>query len=482
MSGRWPVTAKAMCCLAVAAAGDWLSSAVAIYLLMRVLGAYWGGDEAKIVYPGAGWLYRAGRWLWRFEVAVALGYMMAGTVISAVIGAGRAGVLAAALVVVSLAVPPSNEALRRRLIDVRRSRRWQACLIAAMPAGKAPTVAASGSSPAGEWAEVRVAAGTTVTELSARTEAIAAFLGVQLVRVDRHATNAGRALIQALATDPLAAPAPPWPWLHLARSDAWWPIPVGVDEAGRPVMVTLAEHNLLLGGEPGAGKSVALSQLVAAVALDPAAGLWLADGKLVELAGWASVADGWAGTDMTDAVNLLRAVQAIMDSRYRQLLEEGRRKIVYPAGLQVVVIDELAHYLTHPEKKQRDAFADILRDLVSRGRAAGIVVIAATQKPSSDVVPTSLRDLFGYRWALRCTTNAASDTILGSGWAAEGVSSSTIAPQHRGVGWLLHESGTPIRVRAHHLDDVTVYTLAQRAKAVRAGAKIGRADDDGPDT
>ena len=217
---------------------------------------------------------------------------------------------------------------------------------------------------------------------------------------------------------------------------------------------------------------------MAAVALNPAAGLWLADGKLVELAVWASGADGWAGTDMTDAVDLLRRVQASMDSRYRQLLEDGRRKIVYPAGLQVLVIDELAHYLTHPDKKRRDAFSDILRDLVSRGRAAGIVVIAATQKPSSDVVPTSLRDLFGYRWALRCTTNAASDTILGSGWATEGVSSSTIAPQHRGVGWLLHESGTPIRVRAHHLDDVTIFNLAQRAKTVRAGA--GSKNDAGP--
>ena len=33
---------------------------------------------------------------------------------------------------------------------------------------------------------------------------------------------------------------------------------LGLDESGQPVNVTLAERNLLIGGEPGAGKSVAL--------------------------------------------------------------------------------------------------------------------------------------------------------------------------------------------------------------------------------
>jgi DNA segregation ATPase FtsK/SpoIIIE-like protein len=47
-----------------------------------------------------------------------------------------------------------------------------------------------------------------------------------------------------------------------------------------------------------------------------------------------------------------------------------------------------------------------------------MVTVATTQKPSADVVPTFLRDLFGFRWALRCSTPEASDTILGRGWAS----------------------------------------------------------------
>jgi hypothetical protein len=57
-----------------------------------------------------------------------------------------------------------------------------------------------------------------------------------------------------------------------------------VDEDGSEVTVTLPERNLLLGGEPGAGKSNVLQLLVAVGALDPLVRLTLFDPKLVELA------------------------------------------------------------------------------------------------------------------------------------------------------------------------------------------------------
>jgi DNA segregation ATPase FtsK/SpoIIIE, S-DNA-T family len=137
-------------------------------------------------------------------------------------------------------------------------------------------------------------------------------------------------------------------------------------------------------------------------------------------------------------------------------------------ALHVVVIDELAHYLTASDRKERSEFADLLRDLVSRGRAAGIIVLAATQKPSADVVPTSIRDLFGFRWAMRCSTPQASDTILGSGWASAGYSAADIDPATRGVGYLLHEGGIPQRIRSYYLDDSDLASLSKRAEQVRA--------------
>jgi hypothetical protein len=95
----------------------------------------------------------------------------------------------------------------------------------------------------------------------------------------------------------------------------------------------------------------------------------------------------------------------------------------------VLVFDELAYFsATVGDRKQQNEFTTAVRDLVARGRAAGVIVVAATQRPSADIIPTSLRDLFGYRWAFRCTTPASSDVILGHGWAGRGYSATDIYP------------------------------------------------------
>jgi len=251
----------------------------------------------------------------------------------------------------------------------------------------------------------------------------------------------------------------------------WEPIPVGVGEDGGTVTISLPERNVLLGGEPGAGKSAALSLLVATAALDPSVKLWLFDGKLVELATWSGCAEHMVGVDVGEAIQVLRQLQTEMEVRYAQLLINRKRKVGPDDDmpLQVVVCDELAHYLTASDRKQRTEFGEVMRDLVSRGRAAGVIVLAATQKPAADIVPTALRDLFGFRWALRCSTPQASDTILGQGWASAGHSAAEIDAGLRGVGYLLHEGGQPVRLRSYYLADDTLAGIAFRAEAVRRG-------------
>jgi S-DNA-T family DNA segregation ATPase FtsK/SpoIIIE len=68
------------------------------------------------------------------------------------------------------------------------------------------------------------------------------------------------------------------------------PVFIGIDEFGHPVYVPLIERNMLLGGEPGAGKSSLLNLLVAHAALSLDCDLVLLDGKQVELGQWAEVA------------------------------------------------------------------------------------------------------------------------------------------------------------------------------------------------
>ncbi len=323
---------------------------------------------------------------------------------------------------------------------------------------------------------VRVPRGSSAAHLEKAAETAAAAMGLAGLRVTRDRANAALCTVAVVQRDPLAATEPlPWPLADAAAFSLWEPI--GVDEDGRQVTLRLPERNVLLGGEPGAGKSAALSLLVAAAALDPGVKLWLLDGKRVELAAWAPAAERLVGPDVAEAADMLDALRAEMDLRYAQLLAWGRRKVSPDdgLGLHVVVIDELALYLATGERKARDRLAESLRDLIARGRAAGVVVLAATQKPSSDVVPTSVRDLFGFRWALRCATRVASDTILGSGWATEGHSTADIDPALRGVGLLLHEGGQPVRVRAAYLDDPRhrPHRGAGHRPAQRAGTVTG---------
>jgi DNA segregation ATPase FtsK/SpoIIIE, S-DNA-T family len=249
------------------------------------------------------------------------------------------------------------------------------------------------------------------------------------------------------------------------------PVHVGIDEYGQQAHVELAERNMLLGGEPGGGKSSAINLITAHGALSGDCRLILIDGKQVELGLWRHCADEFVGPSMADALTCMRWLQQdLMNPRYDRLLAAGLRKITKDTGEDVylVVIDEYAYFSATVGKKDQQAeFAALTRDLVARGRAAGVIVILATQRPSHQVIDPSLRDLFGYRWAFRCTTDSSSDTVLGHGWASQGYTAAAIDPKARGVSWLLAETGVPRRVKTAYLTDEDIKHLAAYAARLR---------------
>jgi hypothetical protein len=407
-------------------------------------------------------------WRWRLELGLVLVPALGWRALREQLGPVAASVIVGVAVAIVASPAASRGALVRWLKAARVRRHWRrAWLDVGLPRVAAHRVR---QVPAGELVRIRCSRGSSIPEVERHAEQLAACLGAREVRVwrDRRSAAWGDALL--VRRDSLEGVTAPWPWADAAGPTSLWePFPVGIDELGATVTMSLPERNLLLGGEPGAGKSAALSLVLAVAALDPHTKLWLLDGKLVELAAWRPCAERMAGADIEDAIALLEAVQREMESRYRDLLDRGVRKIAHGDGLplHVVACDELAFYLTTEDRKKRTRFAELLRDLVARGRAAGVIVIAATQKPAADVVPSALRDLFGFRLAMRCTTRDASDTILGQGWATNGHSAATIAPDQRGIGFLLAEDGLPRRIRAFYLDDRAVDALVQRATAIR---------------
>ncbi len=259
----------------------------------------------------------------------------------------------------------------------------------------------------------------------------------------------------------------------VAPLSIWDPIHLGTDESGRPVYVNLAERNMLIGGEPGGGKSVALQLITAHGALSPDCKLILVDGKRVELGLWRDCAEKFIGPSMDDAIAVMGWMQDLIDERTDLLLQMKKRKVTPDLGwpFHLVIVDEVAYFsATKGTPVQQKEFNALNRDVVARGRAPGIIPVEATQRPSADIIPTSLRDLFGYRWAFRCSTEASSDTILGHGWADKGYSATEIDPQARGVSWLRAEDGIPRRVKAVYLSDEQIIDLAEHAATARTRA------------
>ena len=85
----------------------------------------------------------------------------------------------------------------------------------------------------------------------------AACLRAREVRVLRDPRDAARASVLIDRRDPFEDAAPmSWPAADADALSLWEPIPLGVDEQGEQVAIELVERNVLIGGEPGAGKSV----------------------------------------------------------------------------------------------------------------------------------------------------------------------------------------------------------------------------------
>jgi S-DNA-T family DNA segregation ATPase FtsK/SpoIIIE len=291
----------------------------------------------------------------------------------------------------------------------------------------------------------------------------------------------GRIRLRVSLNLPFTGKPAPGPLLDVERVDLWHPIPMGINLRGQGVDTSWVERSGLFGGEPGAGKSAAANDLLLAAALDPTVSLYLCDGK--------------AGADITpfeqiaamydtdgDPERLLEILQHIWEveiPRRRALAKEhGSRKLTAVmaandprVNLAVLLVDEWSSYGAAADRKVREELERLLRLIVQQGRALGIITLAATQKPDSDSVPTGIRDILSIRWAMRCLTPQASDTILGQGYAAAGHNAQDILKSQRGVGiYMDGEGAEPELTRGHYYDDDEVELLLKRAYALRAAA------------
>jgi S-DNA-T family DNA segregation ATPase FtsK/SpoIIIE len=184
------------------------------------------------------------------------------------------------------------------------------------------------------------------------------------------------------------------------RSKGKLPIPLGRDVNGRYVVHDVAKMpHLLIAGATGSGKSVCINTIISTFLLTRSPDelrLLMIDPKMVELTGYNGVPHLQCPviTEMDKVVGALRLVVQEMQRRYDLFSKAGVRNLEgYRMKIEdepkaervpylVVIVDELADLmLTSPMDVE-----GLLQRIAQMGRAAGIHLILATQRPSVDVI------------------------------------------------------------------------------------------------
>ncbi|MFF0055655.1 hypothetical protein ACFYRI_14820 [Streptomyces microflavus] len=330
--------------------------------------------------------------------------------------------------------------------------------------------------------------GTPTEKATAVVPALASGFGVTKAQVSQTGGDReGRINLRVSRKIPFTSGPVPGPLLHVERFDLWNAVPMGVSERGEPVATEWFEKTGLFGGEPGSGKTSIANNLLLAAALDPTARLFLGDGKAGnDLRPFADIAEAIDTEGDPEALlQILEHVwQVILPECKRLAREHGVAGFSQALATQdprvrftVLAIDEWASYMAMAEPKVAKELERLLRLIVQQGRAYGVIVLAATQKPDADAVPSGIRDIISTRWAGRCLTPQASDTILGQGRAKLGFNGQNILKDQRGVGlYQTGETADPTLMLSYFYDDGRksgvneVALLLERAFDLRAKA------------
>ena len=198
---------------------------------------------------------------------------------------------------------------------------------------------------------------------------------------------------------------------------------LGKDISGMPIIADLAKMpHLLVAGATGAGKSVSINSMVMSIlykATPAEVKMLMVDPKLLELSAYEDIPHLISPviTSPKAASEALKKMVIEMERRYRVLAERAARNID-GFNLQardeerlpyiVVIIDELADLMfTAPSDVE-----DSITRLAQMGRASGIHLILATQRPSVDVITGIIKANFPARISFHVTSKVDSRTIL----------------------------------------------------------------------
>ena len=217
------------------------------------------------------------------------------------------------------------------------------------------------------------------------------------------------------------------PFTSTASPLAFW---LGKDITGKAVLADLQKMvHMLVAGATGSGKSACINSLLTSILLRSTpeqVRMILIDPKKVELSAFDGIPHLLTPvvTDMHKASNALMNVVHEVTRRYDLMLTAGASKLrdlnklreregERPLPYILLVIDELADLMMVAPNDVENA----ITRLGQIGRAAGVHMVVATQRPSVDVITGLIKANIPYRIAFAVASQTDSRVILDQGGA-----------------------------------------------------------------
>ena len=245
---------------------------------------------------------------------------------------------------------------------------------------------------------------------------------------------------------------------------------LGKDIVGRDKIIDITKMpHLLIAGQTGSGKSVAVNTLIATLISkksEKEVKFIMVDPKMVELMPYNDIPHLLVPViiDPQQAAIALKWAVNEMENRYKQLMENGVRNIKSYNSLKyvekmpyiVIIIDELADLMMVASGSVEESIARIAQ----KARAVGIHLVVATQRPSTDVITGMIKANLPSRISFALRSQIDSRTILDSAGAEKLLGQGDM---------LLLENGSSKleRIQGAFISDEEVATLTSTLKSSR---------------
>lgn len=315
----------------------------------------------------------------------------------------------------------------------RRAERLEAVAVGDAGRRITPTLVSVTGSTMGYVLTVTPARGHTAADWHAHGDHLSMAWGVAGVSVNVGRSGSGFVVVDVAVRDPLAVMEPltaPLPW----RDGEWDAVPYGYRADGSTATVDLRNRaGMVVGGMSGHGKTAGLSCLMASLVASPSVQFVVIDGKGGSDWEWIRPrASVWLSEDepTEEVAAQMEGVVSLMSWRVRMMRSLRGVSSLWEGGgpdpdtpLVVFLVDECQTFFDKNEVMKTDKAKQDLQarcvgavtKVMKKGRSVGFVTIPATQKPTSDSLPTAIGTTAGLAYCFGVKTPEAERATLGTG-------------------------------------------------------------------